>query len=395
MGSGRNWRAACVRFGAVALVVAIVSGCGASVETFRTRPPSGGPVASGLHGWLPLSSALASAAADATDAPRATATAATVDQISADYTYKDELITPLAHLYGSFLDDFVIVTIKNANTTPVKVTVQSQVTDYTNTESDTVTVAAKGSQEVRQNPRLTTTAINGLTSEHPADLHVVISYLDNGQARTILDQTNNTMVTSRRDFPWKIQGFTDHADHELLAAMITQNDPAVEGLIRDAANYRTDHSMGDPQSADDALNQLSAVWQAEATDYHLYYVSTTETFAADSQRIRLPAEVLPEASGNCIELSLLYASVAEALGLKGYIVLVPGHAYFAVDVSGNDDDYVIETTLIRGDTFDDALTSGADEWNTDFPHIQAGDAGYDLVDVEQARTDGITPIPWH
>ncbi len=82
-------------------------------------------------------------------APRQTAGADTVDAITADYTYKGELITPLAHLYGleNFLDDFVIVTIQNDNSSPVKVVVESQITGYTDKSSDTITVDAKSSEK--------------------------------------------------------------------------------------------------------------------------------------------------------------------------------------------------------------------------------------------------------
>ena len=128
----------------------------------------------------------------------------------------------------------------------------------------------------------------------------------------------------------------------------------------------------------------------------LTYVSTTETFAAKSQRIRLPGEVLPEASGNCIELSLLYAAVAEALGLNAYIVLIPGHAYFLVDLDGQATNYeVIETTMIGRYAFADAVTEGESEFQTAAEHIKAGDTAYDIVDVAAARAKGITPIEWH
>ena len=96
----------------------------------------------------------------------------------------------------------MIVTVENGNKTAVKIVVKSVIDGYTSTATDTVTVAAGATEEIRQNPRLTTAAIDGLNSEHQADLSVTVSYLDNGQPRTILDQTSQTLVTSRRDFPW-------------------------------------------------------------------------------------------------------------------------------------------------------------------------------------------------
>jgi hypothetical protein len=327
--------------------------------------------------------------------PRASQPPITVDQITAEFGCGVDYLTPLAHLYGVILGDFCVITVVNNNSAAVKVVVTSEVTGYTSQATDTVTIPAGATQELRQNPRLTTTAIDSLNAPHDADVHVVVSYLQSGEPRTVLDQTSSTNVTSRRDFPWLIGGFTEHQVDELLAVMVTQNDPAVEELIRTAANYRADHAMGATETAADALDEMSAIWQAESKDYHLFYVNTTETFSAAFQRIRLPGEVLPEASGNCIELTLLYAAVAEALGLKGYLILVPGHAYFGVDLTGQQDIVIIETTLIRGDTFKDALASGTQEWNEAYPHLQAGEKSYDVVDVEAARADGVLPIPWH
>ena len=56
--------------------------------------------------------------------------------------YKNALITPIAHLYGTYLDDFVIVTITNSNTGPVKVSVQSEILGYTDKSISQVTVDA-------------------------------------------------------------------------------------------------------------------------------------------------------------------------------------------------------------------------------------------------------------
>jgi hypothetical protein len=390
-----SWRKAYGRLGALALVVVVLAACSGSNATWPAVSPSNVPLPSGVHVVVPSDSGPVASQAVASGAPRATAAAVTVDQITASYSYGGSLVTPLAHLYGTIINDYVIVSVVNNNTAAVKVVVTSQITDYTNQASDTVMVDAGATQEVRQDPHLTSTAIDGLNSAHQADLHVVVSYLEAGQPRTVFDQTSTVTVTSRRDMPLQIEGFSMQEIRELESVFATPSDPSVEELIRKAANYMPNHAMGDVTDAATGRAQMAAIWQAEANDYHLYYVSTTETFAAASQRIRLPGEVLPEASGNCIELSMLYTAVAEALSLKPYLIYVPGHTYFGVDLSGHGDDLVIETTMIRGSSFDAAVAKGAKELDTDLPHIQAGDDLYNLVDVEAARAKGILPIPWH
>jgi hypothetical protein len=393
--------------GATALVAIMLAGCSSSSVTFppaRSSAASAAPAGTGVHVAIPDESGAKASQPVASGAPRATAGSVTVDQITADYTYKAELITPLAHLYGlpDLLDDFVIVTVKNDNSAPVKVVVGSEISGFTSKASDTVSVAAGATEEVRQNPRLTTTAIDGLNSQHEADLHVVVSYLDAGQPRTVLDQTSPTLITSRRDFPWSIKGFTQQEDWNLVVAMATPTDPKVEELISTAAhNYDPNHAS---LSGYDSLNddsgsvwqRMSNIWQAETNDYNLTYVGTTDSFASgSSQRIRLPGEVLDQSSGNCIELTLLYVSVAEAMGLQSAIVMIPGHAYVAIRLDNkNDSYYFIETTMIGAATFQAAAHEGNLEWTDAQPHVAASEADYGWVDVAQARANGIIPIPW-
>jgi hypothetical protein len=386
MGSWRRWRNTYAPLGALALVLAVATGC--STSTAADDP---GPIAAGGQVIVAGSGGPAG-----TGGPLQTAAPNTVDQITAHYDYQGSLVTPLAHLYGKFFQDIVIVTVENSNSSSVRIKVTSEITGFTDMASDTVTVDAGGSAEVRQDPKLTTAAIDGLNSQKYGDLHVVITFLSDG--KTILDQTSSMTITSRRDFPWKIEGFSSHEVHEFLAVMVTRDDPAVADLIRAAANYAPDHAMGAGAAEGDpnrVIAQLAAVWQAEDQDYHLTYVSTTETFNADYQRIRLPGEVLPQASGNCIELSLLYAAVAESLGFPPFLILIPGHAYMAVQVDTKGNSIVIETTMIGAATFAKATQKGGSEWKEAQPQIQAGDERYDVVSVKAARDKGYTPIPWH
>ncbi|HEX7495357.1 MAG TPA: transglutaminase family protein, partial [Candidatus Limnocylindrales bacterium] len=114
-----------------------------------------------------------------------------------------------------------------------------------------------------------------------------------------------------------------------------------------------------------------------------------------SQRIRLPGEVLDQSSGNCIELTLLYAAAAEYLGMQAALVIIPGHAYVAISLDDTGKSYYfIETTMIGAATFDQATATALAEWKKAQPHVAAADADYAWVDVPTARKDGIVPIPW-
>ncbi len=325
-----------------------------------------------------------------------------IDNINADYLYRSDLISIIYPLYGSILDDFTIVTITNTNDLPVKVKVSSEVQGFTAQSMDTVTIDPQSSAEVRQNPRLDSAAFDKLNVEQPAQFHVKISAVESGEEKLILEDSGETLVFARRDFPWSIPGMTEQEDFELLAAMVTPNDPAVEELLRHAANYTQSGSMwggyngANDDEDNDVWERLNAIWEAEGRDYGLTYLSTPVTYApGDIQRIRLPRETLEQHAGNCIDLALLFASAAEAINLESAIIGIPGHAYVAIRTDQtNAMYYFVETTLIGKTNFSDAVSMGKDEWGEAKEHVENGESAYNWLTVANAREKGILPLPW-
>jgi hypothetical protein len=325
-----------------------------------------------------------------------------VDNIQVYYLYTSELITIIYPLYGSLLDDFVTATITNTNQTPVKVVMTSEIEGFTNQAIDTVEIAPSESVEVRQNPLLIPEVIDQLNVGKPAQFHIHISYLENGVEKDILEETQETFVYARRDFPWSIQGFTDPEIFDLMASMVTPNDPSVEALIRTAADHTQSGIMwsgygGHLNDEEGGVwERLEALWKAEE-DNHITYISTMVSFAPGSvQRIRLPYEVMDQQSGNCIELVLLYASAAEALGLEPAIIGIPGHAFLGVRTDDqNANYYFVETTLIGRASFAEAVDMGNQEFEETLPHLDAGESGYGWVSILDTRQKGILPLPWH
>ncbi len=319
-----------------------------------------------------------------------------------DYVYTSNLITIIYPLYGSILDDFVVVTLSNQGESPAEILVSSEISGYTSKAMDTVTVQPGETLEVRQNPLLAPEKIEELNVEKPAQFHIRVAQLENGEEKTLLEETGETLVYARRDFPWSIPGFSDPEVFELIAAMSTPNDPAVEALIRQAAEYTSSgiivSGYGDHINDDNGAvwDRLQAIWQAEERDYDLTYISTWVSFAPGSvQRIRLPAEVLEQRSGNCIELALLYAAAAEAMDLEAAIVGVPGHAFVGVRIDQeNADYYFIETTLIGRASFEEAVNRASEEFKEALPHLEAKEPGYGWVTIWDARQKGILPLPW-
>ncbi len=368
----------------VLFLVLLILGCSSS-EVTSTAPPVTQPVTPSVT--QPVTQ------------PTATFS---VDEIEARYVYTSELITILYPLYGSKLDDFVTVTLNNTGAFPAKVIVESEIVGYTDKALDTVTVPPGETLEVGQNPLLIPAMIDQLNMEKPAQVHIRVAALLEGTEKTVLEETAQTTVFARRDFPLSIEGFTPSEVLDFFAAMVTPSDPAVETLLRKAADYTDSGEIwsgyGGHVGDDDGgvWDRLQAVWQAE-NDYDLTYVSTWVSFAPGAvQRIRLPAEVLDQHGGNCIELALLYASAAEAMDLEAALILIPGHAFVGIRTDQeNADYYFIETTMIGRSSFSDAVTRAGEEFDEALPHLDAEDGSYGWVKIWDARENGIMPLPWH
>lgn len=77
------------------------------------------------------------------------------------------------------------------------------------------------------------------------------------------------------------------------------------------------------------MAQMQAVYEALHA-YGMSYVSDTSTLESGFQRVRTPDKVLKDHTGNCIELSILFASIFESMGLEPVVVFPRGHAIVGV-----------------------------------------------------------------
>lgn len=77
-----------------------------------------------------------------------------------------------------------------------------------------------------------------------------------------------------------------------------------------------------------------------------------------TQRVRLPSESLEQGQANCIDGTILFASLLEAMSLSPSIVVVPGHAFVGWETwLGSDEWQYLETTMVRSHSFDVACAT--------------------------------------
>ena len=320
--------------------------------------------------------------------------------IGIHYIYNEGLITALYHLYGSVLDDFIKVHLTNFSAQTAALLVETGIEGYSTTASSTVIIGPNERLTVRHNPRLNIQAVDTLNSRRPGNFFIRVTQLKEGEDEVLLSDSVEITIYSRRDFIW-VNGFKPEEVFELYAAWVTPNDPAVEELIRHAADYAQSgiifNGYGGVANDEEGTvwDRLQAIWRAQE-DEDLTYISTMVAFSAGyNQRIRTPYDVLEQKSGNCIETTLLFASAAEALDLEAAIVQIPGHAYIAIRMDQeNANYYFIETTLIGRASFTQAVQEGLRKWEETKPHLEAGDPEYYWINIYEARDKGILPMPW-
>ncbi|MBI4670302.1 MAG: transposase [Chloroflexi bacterium] len=118
------------------------------------------------------------------------------------------------------------------------------------------------------------------------------------------------------------------------------------------------------------------------------------------QRVRLPSEALAVGgSANCLDGTVLFASLLELASLEPMLVLVPGHAFVGWRVWQGSDDYeFVETTMIGSDEFDAAQGFAQQEYTDALERGYFSRGLFDpggfarMIDVVACHTRGIMPL---
>ncbi len=190
-------------------------------------------------------------------------------------------------------------------------------------------------------PPLIPQNLRKLTFEDHTSLRVQVT--DNGKKLYYLNDIP-LVLHSRWAMQWT-------AAHRLnIAAWVTPNDPTIGALVLKAAGHLPLEAPPVPNAligyskanAKQVIAQVDAIYDALRVDYRIRYLQASVPYSgpgdasAATQNIKLPAEVLQQRSGMCIELTLLLASAVEHIGLHAEIVIIPGHAFLGVSMAPDD-----------------------------------------------------------
>ena len=201
----------------------------------------------------------------------------------------------------------------------------------------------------------------------------------------------------------------------LLTSFITPNHPIVRQIAVSSTNWlgkwTGDPSLEGYQSKDPSrVKQMVAAVYAAIQQKNIIYAEPPKSFGM-GQRIRMCYDIEEQHVGTCLDLTLLFASVLESIGLRPLLILHEGHIYCGCwlvedtfkdgviedftqvtkrTAKGIDEIVIFECTVVcagRNVDFDEAVKIAN---NT----IQRQDFE-SIIDVHALRTrwDGYRPLP--
>jgi hypothetical protein len=118
---------------------------------------------------------------------------------------------------------------------------------------------------------------------------------------------------------------------EMVAAFVQPNDPAVDRVLKSAAQALQDGGKsgsinGYTLGAKRAWELASGIWTA-VLKRQLDYALPPASFEHCGQKVRGPGQILEAGLATCLDLTLLFASCLEQANLNPILIFTDGHAF--------------------------------------------------------------------
>lgn len=305
--------------------------------------------------------------------------------------------TSIVHLLDASKHPLISLRIHNGRHQTARVRLTSFVDGYSAHAIDTVEIPPGKEEELHHLPTFFPERLATVTEICRASLRIQIDDLDGKteQERTFplwfLAKTSALLHVSdpSTGLPRNLMSY--------LAAWVTPNVPAIFELLRSAAANLRDGSIASYQvDAKGVAAQVKAIYDAlQSTG--ITYVNSVLSFGPIpgvlAQRIRLPRESLTHRSANCIDGTVLFASVLEAASLHPAIVLIPGHAFLAWETTkGTNQWEYLETTLLGSKSYDKAVEQGRKLAQVYQELAKTRPGSFVRLPLQELRAQGIWPM---
>jgi hypothetical protein len=252
------------------------------------------------------------------------------------------------------------------------------------------------------------------------------------------DEKGSEAETDAEDTSAEADDSAEESDGEytdmgwMFAAYVNENSPTVEKVLKEALGTKiVDSFAGYQKDPGELVKEIFAIWTAlqnRGLKYSNITTTAGESQSVYSQHVRFVDESVANEQANCVDGSVLFASILRKLGVRSFLVIVPGHMFMGAYLTPDGDERVaLETTLIgtREDqeaaaidvfnglrdvrakldrkvaqsvawkTFATALAVGTQNLEKNKENFEAEDhPQFQIIDINEARKDGIMPISY-
>ena len=303
-----------------------------------------------------------------------------------------------SEIFSAYYPDYVatqsnVFIIRYSSSSPITLLMSLSIEGFSQAETHTVN-ATPDVKSISFRPLAMNQALQRLTVDNNTWLQV---HITDAAGHVYYADDSPLLLRSR----WLMQWIA--ANRLKIAAWVTPDDPAVITLDNKAkALLKSQHQPTPPAmigyangaSARAVRDQVDAIFDAMWLDYHIQYSQESIPYNGPGdtgvalQKIKLPAEVLQQRSGMCIELTALLASAVERIGLHAEIVIIPGHAFLGVAVTPHNTQFEYWDAV---QVNDNVAGDSANLW-TDNEYMQNTKQIVDTIVISDARHQGVGPM---
>lgn len=317
-------------------------------------------------------------------------------RIKCDMKYKEKVMSAMYKVYGIPDLQFWLAktVIKNTGAVPIyDLTVSYKITEYIPDWSSPTTYAkvVPGQTVVDLFYPCLSSEVTKLTTKRPLELSVRLQYTVGDKPYEKIETERfellgiNSFVGSNLGAEESTGSWYDNYNNAWgLPVFVTPYEPTVNRFAKDATK-----GIAARLSDEEAAKALEACYNAICNE-GIGYITEPSGFwtgGITSQYIQYPKDTLDGKAGTCIDLAILYCAMCEAVGLKSYLMLIPGHAFPVIESPVAGYLWPVEMTGVPNTDFASACDTGVREYN------DAIKGYYYELDLEQLWKEGVTP-PW-
>ena len=259
---------------------------------------------------------------------------------------------------------------------------------------------------------------------------VDFSYSLQINGRDLGEKTDSVVVHSINDCVFHFRDYDgrNQAYYRGFAAYVNEESPKIDKLLDESLSAGVIRAFDGYQENDPkaVVLQVYAIWHAlqqRGVKYSsIAELPTPGDELVQAQHVRFVDESIDDAQANCVDGSIVFASVLKKVGIDSALAITPEHCFIVFFTSpGEQNPVALETTLLGSASFDDqtssslhgrtweakasrqtfmaAMQAGADEFNKlasdlkDQTSNPTGEFVGVVVPISAARRLGIMPIP--